>query len=291
MNNKRQTSIAIVLAIVGLTASVAVAQSSYKSMSPAPASPVASPVASPFWVGKEGVPTSILLEEPTAAARETAIEWRYRFGVVEYKEELARKVLTHGSSPAYTRANASLREAQLEHNRARDRVLDRLIQQPTYLGNRVLHERLGRQIEDERGAQKPDAPKIRSLSEMRLQTVRANRAAESQALANDPAFELARQRLVTAGSAVKLMNDAFARDVRTDDALIQLRRDYRLLKIDHLAAAAYRDGVRGIASDAAEFSLRLRTYDRNQPQYKDNQRRYDDPYYVNESGSIWDWSR
>jgi len=283
MINKRHTSIAIVLALVGLTTSDAVAQQSDKS-----AAPVTPLVTSPFWVGKEGVPVSILLEEPAANARETATEWRYRFGVVEYKEELARKVLAHSSSPQFVQANASLREAQFEHKRARDRVLDRLIQQPTYLGNRILHERLGRQIEDERALRKPDASKIKAISELRLETVRANRAAESQALANDPAFELARQRLVAAGGAVKSMNDAFARDVRTDDTLIERRREYRLLKIEHLAAAAYRDGVRGIASDAAEFSLRLRSFDRSQPQFRNSQRSYDDPYYVNESASLWD---
>jgi len=268
----------VVACISGLISPLASAKAA--GLEPAAASEVAGAVETPFWVGEKGLSGAILLEAPKAVARETVAEWRYRFSVIEFNQELGRIVTNYRESELYTKAQAELSAAQQAHRQARDRVISRLHQLPSFAANAQLHARLGYQISDEKARKNPDASRLAGLAELRLEQIAANRKAESQALLSDQSYQAALLQLQQSSRMVSRLEGELRKQVRNDGDLIAMRRESRELKIEHLGAAAYLDGVAFLGRDAANFAIRLRQAQPGSRVVDDRYRydRYDDLY-------------
>jgi hypothetical protein len=278
------------IALAVLSASLTVGTTATAQTSPGTS--IATDYQSPFWVGDRGMNANVLLEGPKAVARETAAEWRYRFSKIEFGQELGRIVANYRESDLYTKAQSDLSVARLNHDAARNRVLSRLMESPSFAANTHVHNQLGEQLATESARSKPDARKISAIASMRLQMIAANRKAEALAMENDSTYQSARLRLEHASAKLSQLEAELRKQVRNDSDLIAMRKMSRELRIEHLAADAYRESVRFLAQDAAAYSLALRDADRRRPQLVD--RAYRDDYMsgfgYGSSGWSNDWS-
>lgn len=262
---------AAVLSVVAATVSMASAQSGTTN----PSLPDDVQVSSPRWNGGsyDGNPlqgvdqllTQTVTVVPQAKADSVAAKWTYR--KINRDLHLASSLMQRDfrESDEYDQAFSEFQAAYDEYDAARVKALSGLRSDERYRAVESMRQDVSDQIADEHGQKDPDAERLVSLAGLKIDSIASFREQERDTLAADQNVVEARQRLVAAGKKLAKVERDFARKIRNDSGLADLRRDREEARIAMLASAAYLDEARVARNIAVRYAYTARGYDRYVP--------------------------
>lgn len=247
-------------------------------------------VSSPYWNSPDRAASATLLVSETVqavpAARAASVDARWRF--YQADNELQRVTgnftRTFEQSQPLRDAQRALDEAWNRYQAARVLALEPVWSSDSYQAAVKINDGLTQQIAEEHGQKAPDADKIRSLAESKLQFIASSRLRETRALTQNDEFQSARRGYVEAAERVRSLRQQFENEMRESIDLADLRRAKQEALVRRLATQAYYES----AVDAREIALDYAYYSRNRDRYTPgNSYDYDYRYDNYRSGGFY----
>lgn len=263
----------LIAATVVATVSVAGAQSRPAN----PSLPDDAQVSSPRWAQPtasnsshslstvDGLVAQTVMAVPQAKADATVAKWTYRR--IDRELSLLSNFMLRDfrDSPEYDQAFTAFQAAYDDYEAARAQALSGIRGADNYQAVVSMRKDVSEQIADEHSQKQPNGERLVSLAGLKVDAIAAFRDQERDALAADQNVAEARQRLIAAGKKLARMEKDFARTVRNDDALANLRKGREDARIAMLASGAYLNETRNARNIALRYAYVARGYDRYIP--------------------------
>lgn len=218
---------------------------------------------------------------PQARADATVAKWTFR--KLNHDLTLLSNFMLKDfrDSEEYDAAFTDFQNAYDDYEATRAKALASIRANEKYQAILSMRKNVSEQIADEHDQKEPDAERLVSLAGLKIDSISDFRERERDALAADTNVAAAKQKLVAAGKKLAKIEKTFAKTVRNDDKLTELRQSREDARIAMLASAAYLDESRTARDIALRYAYVARGYDRYIPRLSsyDNGYGYSGVYY------------
>jgi hypothetical protein len=169
-------------------------------------------------------------------------------------------------SPEMLAATQEQSEALDAYDSARQRVLEKLSQDPTYRALISLVVNLKQKLEEQRPGAKPtdaDLERVLATATLKLSYASSASAMEVAALSADDEVMQTHARLIDAANKVATLRGDFERQIRRNPEFVAARRSLDEARIARLTADAFLDGAIDARAVALDYAYYLHRFDQN----------------------------